>query len=527
LPGPSGKVDKRFAQSAIGMSDEAVVEQLNFFEKKVLEALHELRRASPEQILQKSGLEKLVEVMNASSWLQAKGLVKIDEAISESYSLRKPEVASRPLPEKVAVEVLLKDHGGRGSMADLKRSGKLKDDEIAIALGWIRRKGWGEVSKDGKDTIITLTDRGRSALDSKGEDELVIENLRKKEMSEGETDKRVIEQLRSRKDIINIRHITTRTISLTDAGSRVAALDLRIKEEVAQLTPELIQTGRWREVEVRKYDVKAFAPTMHGGRLHPMTILIEKTRKTFLTMGFTEIVGGYLESAFWNMDALFTAQDHPARDMQDTFYVKNPERVDLSQDEELVEIIRQVHENGWKTGSLGWQYKWSREEAEKTLLRPHTTVNTIRHIARNPHTPFKVFSIGRVFRNEAMDSTHLPEFTQIEGIVCEEGSNFDMLVGLLKEFYARMGIPKMRVRPGYFPYTEPSLEVEINWNGQWMELGGAGVFRPEVTEPLGVKEPVLAWGLGLERLAMLIYGLSDIRDIYISDVDWLKRAPQI
>jgi phenylalanyl-tRNA synthetase alpha chain len=126
-----------------------------------------------------------------------------------------------------------------------------------------------------------------------------------------------------------------------------------------------------------------------------------------------------------------------------------------------------------------------------------------------------------------MDSTHLPEFTQIEGIVCEEGSSFDMLCGVLKEFYKRMGIPKIRIRPGYFPYTEPSLEVEILWNGQWMELGGAGVFRPEVTEPLGVKEPVLAWGLGLERLAMLIYGLDDIRDIYVSDMDWLKKVPQV
>jgi phenylalanyl-tRNA synthetase alpha chain len=213
--------------------------------------------------------------------------------------------------------------------------------------------------------------------------------------------------------------------------------------------------------------------------------------------------------------------------MQDTFYVEDPKRLDLSKWNDLVEIIKEVHENGWKTGSLGWRYKWSRAEAERALLRTHTTLNTVRYISENPEIPFKVFSIGRIFRNEAMDSTHLPEFTQIEGIVCEEGSNFNMLCGVLKEFYRRMGIPQTRLRPGYFPYTEPSVEVEINWKGEWMELGGAGVFRPEVTMPYGVEQPVLAWGLGLERLAMLIYGLDDIRDIYISDMDWLKSVPQV
>lgn len=508
------------------MSEE-VVDKLSYLEKKVLKALHELVRASPEDVQRASGLGHLVEVMNAASWLQAKGLVKIDETILRSYVLRNAQVAARKLPERVAIEVLSQEHKGKGSMADLKRSGKLKDEEISIALGWIKRKGWGDISKHGSETIIALTDKAREALGTKGEDELVIERLAKGELSEAEIQKEVIGALKQRKDIVNEKHAATRTISLTDEGRRVAALDLSIREEVAQITPELIQSGKWREVEVRKYDVKAFAPTVHGGRRHPLTIQLEKVRSIFLNMGFTEVSGEFLETSFWDMDVLFTPQDHPARDVQDTFYVKNPERMPLTEEEDLVEKVKQVHENGWTTGSVGWKYKWSRAEAERALLRTHTTVNSARYIWKHPKPPFKVFCIGRVFRNEAMDSTHLPEFTQIEGIVCEEGANMDMLVGLLKEFYKRMGTPKIRVRPGYFPYTEPSLEVEIWWNGQWMELGGAGVFRPEVTEPLGVKEPVLAWGLGFERLAMLIWGLKDIRDIYVSDVDWLKRVPQL
>ncbi len=90
-----------------------------------------------------------------------------------------------------------------------------------------------------------------------------------------------------------------------------------------------------------------------------------------------------------------------------------------------------------------------------------------------------------------------------------------------------MGFEKVRCRPGYFPYTEPSMEVDVFWNNQWMELGGSGIFRPEVTEPIGVKHPVLAWGLGLERLAMLKFGLKDIRDLYISDLGWLRKKPLI
>ena len=509
------------------MSGTETVEQLSYFEKKVLKALNELKSGTPEQILKKSGLGQQVEVMNASSWLQAKALVKIDERITKSYSLRNPEAAAKPLPERKALEILAKEHGGKGSMADLKKSGKLTNEEISIALGWIRRKGWGEVSKHGTETIITLTDEGKQALTKKGDDERLIERMSKGEVSEDEAKRDVIDWLRQRKDIVNERHITSRTISLTAEGAKIAAMPFTVKEEVAQLTPELIQSGRWKEVEVRKYDVKAFAPTAHGGRKHPLTILLDKTRSVFIDMGFTEVRGDFVESAFWNMDVLFTAQDHPARDIQDTFYIKNPDKIDLSADAELVERVRQVHENGWETGSLGWRYKWSKAEAEKALLRTHTTVNSVRYIAKNPNPPFKMFCIGRIFRNEAMDTTHLPEFMQIEGIVCEEGADFDMLCGLLKEFYRRMGIPKIRLRPGYFPYTEPSLEVEIYWNGQWMELGGAGMFRPEVTAPLGVKEPVLAWGLGFERLAMLTWGLKDIRDIYASDIDWLKSMPQI
>ncbi|MGC9307358.1 MAG: phenylalanine--tRNA ligase subunit alpha, partial [Thermoplasmatota archaeon] len=298
---------------------------------------------------------------------------------------------------------------------------------------------------------------------------------------------------------------------------------LEITEEIAQLTPELIQSGAWRDRSFRRYDVQSFAPAVHPGKRHPLSRLIERVRRIFVEMGFQEIEGGYVEPCFWDMDVLFIPQDHPARDMQDTYYCSTP--AELPIDEELLTVIKEVHETGGETGSRGWQYDFDDKQARRVVLRTHTTVNTIRYLAEHPEPPAKVFSIGKVFRRETIDSTHLPEFYQIEGIVHEKDAHFRQLIGLLTEFYRKLGFENIRLRPAYYPYTEPSMDVEVKWHGQWMELGGSGIFRPEVTEPLGVTEPVLAWGLGLERIAMELYRLSDIRQLYLSDIEWLRTAP--
>ena len=206
--------------------------------------------------------------------------------------------------------------------------------------------------------------------------------------------------------------------------------------------------------------------------------------------------------------------------------VKYPQNYQYNETQLLKEIAR-VHENGGTTGSTGWGYTFSKTEGERALLRTHTTVNTIRYLYNHPKPPCKVFSLERVFRKENIDTTHLPEFYQIEGIIYEENANFRQLIGILKEFYRRMGFEKIRFRPGYFPYTEPSMEVEVFWNGKWMELGGSGIFRPEVTEPIGVKNPVLAWGLGLETACHAPLWSFDIRSLYISDLEWLRKTPLI
>ena len=505
---------------------EKIMDELSYNEIKVLLTLKSVEHATPEQLVHKGGFNQLVEVMNAVSWLQSKLLVNVSEDVTVFYSLAKKQYATKVLPERRVLK-LLKKFDNFMSVSELAKTNKLAKPEIPIALGWLKRKGWANIYKRDGETILELTERGREASGKTGADEKLLEKLAKGEVKAEDAEKKAVESLKQRKEIIKENKVVTRLVTLTELASEIIDAGLKLKERVTQVTPELVQTGKWKEVEFRKYDVNTFAPSVFGGRIHPMQQIISEIRTIFVEMGFTEIHYDFVQSTFWVMDALFTAQDHPVRDIQDTFYLSNPKKLELPEDDALVNRVKEMHEHGGDTESAGWQYDWNPDEAKKAILRTHTTVNTIRHLYENPKPPLKVFSIERNFRNETLDSTHLPEFYQIEGIVMEEDASFPMLIGVLKEFYHRMGFEKVKVRPAYYPYTEPSMDVIVWFNDTWLELGGSGIFRPEVTEPLGVKHPVLAWGLGLERLAMLKLGIKDIRKLYISDIDWLRKAPLI
>lgn len=495
------------------------IKELSQNEKKVLLILKKLGgKATPEEILADGALEQLVEVMNASSWLRSKQLVNIEQNVKTIYSLDKEgnRFLEEGLPEKRMLKII-DEHNGVATLEYMSR--KLEKSEIPIAIGWLKKNGWANIRKE-KDTILEITDKGEKALTEEIEDEKILKLLKENESLEIEKEK--IKSLLSRKKVIKEKDLVSSTITLTSDGKNVLEKGFEIQEEISQITSSIIKENKWENSFIRPYDINAFAPALFGGKPHPLINLICKIRQIFLEMGFQEIQGDFVESCFWNMDVLFIPQDHPARDMQDTLYCKNPKKIEIKEKKFLDEIAM-VHKDGGKTSSTGWGYNFSEKEGERTLLRTHTTVNTIRYLYNNPTPPSKVFSIGRVFRKENIDSTHLPEFYQIEGIVHEEDTNFKQLIGVLKEFYSRMGFEKIRFRPGYFPYTEPSMEVEVFWNNKWMELGGSGIFRPEVTEPIGIKSPVLAWGLGLERLAMFKFGVKDIRSLYISDLDWLRK----
>ncbi len=366
---------------------EKIIEELSNAEKKFLLVLKDLGEASPDKIMKAGKFSQLVEVMNAASWLQSKKLVVITEKVKNYYSLAKKQVAHKDLPERRALRILKKNHGV-ADVATLKKSSKLKPQEVQLAIGWMKRKGWATISKREGKTTIEMTDKGKSAHDAKGKDEKVIELLGKGEVSEDEVDSEIIKTLMSRQDI----------------GKEISKAPLKLREQVSQLTPELLQTGKWKEVELRRYDVETFAPKVFGGAKHPMQLLIQEIRDIFLQMGFTEIETDFIHSCFWNMDALFIPQDHPARDAQDTFYMKKPARLKLN--ETLTKKIKEMHEHGGELPSKGWEYRWDAKEAEKAILRTHTTVNTIRYLSEHPNPPVKVFSVGRVFRREGSFGFH-------------------------------------------------------------------------------------------------------------------------
>ena len=482
------------------------MEALSPMEKKLLLELKKHGgEAKPEEIDM-----ELVRIMNAASWLQSKKLVGIKERLIKEYELT--EEGKRFLKDGLPEKKLLSMNNV--AIDEIERKFGKKDAKIMI--GWALNKKWCNILKKGEKKYVVITNEGKNVTNYPEE-----EALKKISDSDFSIDEKIVSILKKRR-AIKERERISRSIYLTPLGQDVVKKGIEIEEEISQLTPEIIRGGEWRRKKFRRYDVKAFAPSIYAAKRHPLNQLIEKIRKIFADMGFKEIKGGYVESAFWNMDVLFIPQDHPARDMQDTFYCKNPEIIEV--DENLLNKIAKVHENGIDK-SKGWGYSFDKNKAKKALLRTHTTVNTIRYLANHKKPPAKVFSIERVFRRENIDTTHLPEFHQIEGIVYEKDGNFSMLKGMLKEFYGRMGFKEIRYRPAYFPYTEPSMEIEVQWHGKWIELGGSGIFRPEVTKPFGIEEPVLAWGLGLERMAMILLRLDDIRKLYFSDIKWLQTLP--
>ncbi|MCL2862504.1 MAG: phenylalanine--tRNA ligase subunit alpha [Methanimicrococcus sp.] len=486
-------------------------------EKKVLLALNELETAGLKEIIEISDLNGDAS-LQAAFLLEEKGLAKVIEESFELYGLsgEGKQYAEDGLPERQIINSI-KD---ATSLEHIRKT--FPPHIVGIATGWLLKKKWAKI-EDG--VLIPAGDA------PKGRDEKILSDLYENALENNTFDPvfelpaevasdNVISDLIKRK-LLEKEEYTERKIMITAAGESYAAKGITIAEEITQITPELLQSGDWENKYYRPYKVQKPARPIYGAKIHPYQRLIDRMRQIFLEMGFSEIKGDIVQSSFWNFDALFQPQDHPAREMQDTFHLDT--RSELP--EKYADKIRNVHENGGDTGSVGWGGIWSSEISEKNVLRTHTTSVTIKYLADNPTGPVKAFCIDRAYRRETIDPTHTPEFEQLEGIVMDKDMSFANLLGCLKEFYSRMGFEEVRFRPGYFPYTEPSVEPEVWVDGLgWVELGGAGIFRKEVTAPLGITEPVLAWGLGVSRVAMLKLGLKDLRELYQSDIDWLRKS---
>jgi phenylalanyl-tRNA synthetase alpha chain len=479
------------------------------------------------------------QVIAAAGEMQRRGLMNLSESDREEM-IPEPGAANlvlKGLPERRALDAL-SNAGGEMSQEDLMAWATEHEIAVNEIIRWGQTRGWLqktriEDSPEGKKRFkVILTDAGRSALGAPQDDERTLQlsdggRLFLDELtSSGINPDAVRKLLANREGVARIKKRTQRTLEITTTGLVLLDSGIKAKVERNTLTSSDLQSGVWREISLRKYDVSLPARVLFPAKIHPLRKIMDETRRAFLEMGFTEVVSPMVESAFWNFDALFQPQDHPARDMQDTFYMAEPDRLKLPE-VDLVERVAQTHQNGWETGSQGWGYRWDPTQARRAVLRTHTTAATIRALSRHPEPPLKVFCVGWTFRNETISYKHLPVFHQVDGIVIDRAANLSTLLGTLGEFYRKMGFDKVKFKPAFYPYTEPSVDVVVYMESRkrWIEMGGSGIFRPEVTKPLGCRYPVLAWGLGIERLAMLRLGFDDIRELYRCSLDRMEEVP--
>ena len=441
-------------------------------------------KTSPEKLKEQTGLSA-DQIRRGIEWLKLKKLARVDQTSTTTVSLGKNGIIAldQGLPERQLVD-LVKTTPQKLSVLQ-KQLGSL----FGPAMGLAKRNDWIQ-THDEQVSIKTYPDAPLS-------EEQIISLIGKNEIPSSQiSDHAAFDSLKKRPDFIIENVIKSQTIQLYDSAKNLN-VDLSSDNAI---------------------DVEASVPMTFLARRHPLKETIDEIREIFITLGFTEISGNLTQSSFWNFDALFTPQDHPAREMQDTFFLDKINAKQIATPQQIRGVSA--------SHKTGWRYPWDIQKARKMVLRTHTTPITIKHLADNKPDEARIFSLGRVFRNEKVSYKHLVEFNQVEGVVIGKNATLCDLMGIQKEFYRRIGITKIKFWPTFFPYTEPSLQTMVYNDrlNKWVELFGMGIFRPEVTRPLGITKPVLAWGGGIERIAMLKYGLDDVREFYNNDLDWLRSA---
>jgi len=491
-------------------------------EFEVLKALEEAKgQAEVGELVKSSGLDHSA-VMRGILALQRSKLIQTFEM---KKSMLRPTdegktYGEKGLPEKRLTETAV-SLGGVASVDEVANTAGFPPEMMKIALGWAVKKGWCEILKQ-KERVALRVKKPPGEL----RDEQLLQLVSEKGeiSSENLTDQQIetSKELKSRK-LLSEKIFITRIVKLTNAGLEHLRKGEKPEAEVTALTGELLTSGKWRGVKFREYDVTATPPPLYPGKKNFYMEFLEDVRRTFLSLGFEEAEGPYVEMEFWNFDALFQPQDHPAREIHDIYILKRPRKGTI-QDETLARRIKQTHEDGWTTGSQGWHYEWSADVARRLILRSHTTAVSVRHLFHHKKPPVKMFCISKVFRPDVLDATHAMEFSMCEGILMDSELTFRHMLGVLSEVAEALELGKVIFRTGYFPFTEPSVEsfVEHPKLG-WMEWAGAGMFRPEVIKPLGVKHPVLAWGIGIDRLAMAKMGIDDIRELHSRRLDFIRE----
>ncbi len=489
----------------------------------IFESLNQTGETSPIQITTKTGL-KLEQVSGALFALEELDLISIKTTTISEVSLTKEgdKYHQNLLPELRLYEGIkkLKTNTNELNLSDAIKKSNLEKQEVNIALSNYARKKFGEIHQGNitiENNIVLEQDSEQLALDS---------------IKHGiEITPQLLKRLESR-DLLEIILRSHMFVTLTEKGLQIHEEGVQISHKVTHLTPQMLATGKWENIEYTEYNVEADTAPHLGGRTHILRETAEKVKDVFVGMGFQEMEGPHIDSEFWINDCLFMPQDHPARTHWDQFALDLPLAKNLPKD--LVEKVKNAHLTGVGEYGTGYHSPWSENVARGVDLRGHTTSLSMRYLSGTSigklQPPQRFFSVEKVYRNDTLDSTHLLEFFQIEGWVMAETLSVRDLMGTFTEFYRQFGITNLKFKPHYNPYTEPSFEIfgEHPRTGDLIEIGNSGLFREEVLRPLGIDCSVMAWGLALERLLMLIYGFEDIRDIHGTSCDLkLLRSTEV
>ncbi len=495
--------------------------------KRLLNSLHPLERKtlphlkdgiSLKELVNKTGLKE-VEVMRALQWMENKGIIKIKQDLKEIISLDKngEDYKIRGLPENRFLQQLIGKKEVNISDIDIPK------EELNIAIGMLKQRAAIYLKKEGEELVAAITEQGKNLSAKESIEEQFLKKLPLNISELKPEDKFAYEAFKKRREIIRTDIVKERSVELTDIGKQLAKQKVS-DNFIDRLTTDMLRENTWRNKNFRAYDIKINVPKIFAGKKQHYRAFLDNVRSKFIALGFKEMTGPIVETDFWDMDALYMPQFHSARDIHDAYYVKEPKYGDI--DEKIMKRVKEAHENGFGTGSRGWRYKFDEVRTKRLLLRTQGTACSARMLAsKDVEAPGKYFGMTRCFRYDVVDATHNCDFNQTEGIVLEEGLNFGHLKSLLKMFAEEFAqTDTIRIKPAYFPFTEPSAELFAKHPDMgWIELAGSGIFRPELTKPLGITVPVIAWGIGIDRLAMFSLGLKDIRELFSNDLNLLRK----
>jgi len=482
------------------MDAKTIAQQLSEIERDTLTALKEGSAKSAEQV-NREGSVNIDSARRSFSWLSEKGLVKIEERKENTVGLSSAGkgAAENGLPETRMLKML---EDGNLSFEELQKKSGLNQQEFSVALGTNKKNAFIVIIPKENTKMIELTEVAKEMAHEnplqKG-----LENIQNNQ----QVDAVVLNELKKR-GLVEEKEKVIRKATITELGK--------------QVLPVLDSVGE------RAFDVTAPVPPLVAGKKQPYIQFLNHIRRKLVSIGFKEMPERLITQEFYNFDVLFQPQNHPARTWTDSYQLKNPKKGILT-NKKAVKAIKDAHERGGKTGSTGWGYKWDPSIAARLMPAAHGTAADARQMVEGTAKEQKYFVINRCFRPDVLDATHLIEFNQVDGFIVGKNLNFRSQLFILKQFAIEIaGAEDVKFFPDYYPFTEPSVQMSaLHPQLGWVEFGGAGVLRPEITEPLGIKEPGIAWGLGIDRLAMFKLGIKDIRKLFTDDLEWLRNAEMV